>query len=139
MIVLGYARVEWLSDPRSFRCVLPGSCCGSCGRPCDLHFFHQALGNRAPRTTLRSSRKLTYHPGPPACWLSGHPSYARVIIYLTKHNEDVILLPYERNETQFPKTLQEAVMYFADEDRCVEFVSAIRWPNGLVCPNCGIG
>lgn len=38
---------------------------------------------------------------------------------------------------RFPKTLQEAIQYFADEDRCIEFVAALRWPNGPTCLNCG--
>jgi len=39
-------------------------------------------------------------------------------------------------EKNFPKTLQEAVIYFSDEDRCVEFVAMLRWPNGATCPRC---
>lgn len=38
----------------------------------------------------------------------------------------------------FPKTLQEAVLYFADLDRCRALVRDIRWPDGLlICPACG--
>src|SRR5581483_10100744 len=36
-----------------------------------------------------------------------------------------------------PETLQEAVLYFADPDNCVEYVSSRRWPNGVECPTCG--
>lgn len=36
-----------------------------------------------------------------------------------------------------PKTLQEAILYFADETRCHEFVARLRWTNGHVCPHCG--
>lgn len=36
-----------------------------------------------------------------------------------------------------PKTLQEAILYFADESRCHEYVARHRWPNGPVCPTCG--
>lgn len=36
-----------------------------------------------------------------------------------------------------PKTLQEAIIYFSDEDRCREFLAQIRWPDGVVCPRCG--
>jgi transposase-like protein len=37
-----------------------------------------------------------------------------------------------------PKTLQEAIIYFADPDRCEEFMIELRWPDGKVrCPNCG--
>jgi len=36
-----------------------------------------------------------------------------------------------------PRTLQEAVIYFADPDRCIDFFAARRWPNGVECPTCG--
>src|SRR5438105_11878831 len=38
---------------------------------------------------------------------------------------------------EFPKTLQLCIQYFADEKRCIDFLAAIRWPDGKpVCPNC---
>lgn len=36
-----------------------------------------------------------------------------------------------------PKTLQEAVVYFADSDNCISYLAARRWPNGVACPICG--
>src|SRR6266852_9802676 len=36
-----------------------------------------------------------------------------------------------------PKTLQEAILYFADPANCREYLVARRWPNGVVCPRCG--
>lgn len=37
-----------------------------------------------------------------------------------------------------PKTLQEAIVYFADPDNCVRYIVARRWPDGVVCcPTCG--
>jgi transposase-like protein len=37
-----------------------------------------------------------------------------------------------------PKTLQEAILYFADFDNCKEFMISLRWPDGKVtCPTCG--
>jgi transposase-like protein len=37
-----------------------------------------------------------------------------------------------------PRTLLEAVKYFADKTRCNEFVIAVRWADGKVrCPHCG--
>jgi transposase-like protein len=37
-----------------------------------------------------------------------------------------------------PKTLQEAIVYFADFDNCKDFLVAVRWPDGVVkCPTCG--
>jgi transposase-like protein len=38
-----------------------------------------------------------------------------------------------------PKTLQEAIKYFADEQVCIDTVASLRWPNGAVCPKCGHG
>lgn len=38
-----------------------------------------------------------------------------------------------------PKTLQEAMVYFADPDRACEFVVRLRWPNGVACPRHGCG
>jgi transposase-like protein len=36
-----------------------------------------------------------------------------------------------------PKTLTEAVRYYADLDRCQDVMAAVRWPNGVTCPACG--
>lgn len=36
-----------------------------------------------------------------------------------------------------PRTLMEAVRYFADADRTQETAVALRWPNGIHCPTCG--
>jgi transposase-like protein len=35
-----------------------------------------------------------------------------------------------------PRTLQEAVIYFADADNCLHYLVARRWPNGVACPVC---
>ena len=36
-----------------------------------------------------------------------------------------------------PETLQEAVEFFADEDRCHAYLAQMRWPDGVVtCPIC---
>src|SRR6185295_9197468 len=37
-----------------------------------------------------------------------------------------------------PKTLREAILFFADYENCRKAVEAIRWPNGVIrCPTCG--
>jgi transposase-like protein len=36
-----------------------------------------------------------------------------------------------------PKTLQQAVVYFSDPERCRQYVIARRWPDGVTCPRCG--
>lgn len=35
-----------------------------------------------------------------------------------------------------PKTLLEAIQYFADEKVCIDAVAAMRWMDGPVCPHC---
>ncbi len=42
-----------------------------------------------------------------------------------------------KTETALPKTLVEAIRYFADTDVCLSFVANQRWPHGPVCPECG--
>jgi hypothetical protein len=38
-----------------------------------------------------------------------------------------------------PKTLQQAILYFADPDNCMNYLLAHRpeWKQGVVCPTCG--
>lgn len=36
-----------------------------------------------------------------------------------------------------PRTLQEAILYFADADNCLKYMAERRWPNGVYCPVCG--
>lgn len=37
-----------------------------------------------------------------------------------------------------PKTLQEAIIYFAKPGVAVEFMARLRWPDGAFCSNCGL-
>jgi transposase-like protein len=37
-----------------------------------------------------------------------------------------------------PESLQEAIIYFNNQDNCVRYMVALRWPDGIViCPICG--
>jgi transposase-like protein len=37
-----------------------------------------------------------------------------------------------------PKTLQQAILHFADIDNCIAYLAQSRWPDGaVVCPTCG--
>jgi transposase-like protein len=36
-----------------------------------------------------------------------------------------------------PKTLVEAITYFADLDNCIDYLANRRWPKGVTCPTCG--
>jgi transposase-like protein len=40
-------------------------------------------------------------------------------------------------EIKNPKTLTEAVVYFANPDTSLNYMVAIRWPRGVACPHCG--
>lgn len=36
-----------------------------------------------------------------------------------------------------PKTLQDAIVFFSDDDVCINFVASLRWSDSVpVCPNC---
>jgi transposase-like protein len=35
-----------------------------------------------------------------------------------------------------PKTLQEAIQHFSDEQVCIDAVAKMRWPDGAYCPSC---
>src|SRR6266576_2273123 len=44
----------------------------------------------------------------------------------------------EKKAVKFPQTLHACIRYFANEDRALDFMKAIRWPDGVVkCPRCG--
>lgn len=50
------------------------------------------------------------------------------------------LSPYTQamiNPTPLPKTLAEAIVYFADADKALAFMVNMRWPKGVACPRCG--
>jgi transposase-like protein len=38
----------------------------------------------------------------------------------------------------FPKTLREFQSQFASEEACRQYLAACRWPDGFVCPSCGV-
>lgn len=40
---------------------------------------------------------------------------------------------------QEPKSLQEAILYFSDQENCLNYLVARRseWSDGVVCPTCG--
>jgi transposase-like protein len=41
------------------------------------------------------------------------------------------------DSTKSPKTLQDAIVYFSDPDRCFAYATKLRWPEGTVtCPRC---
>jgi transposase-like protein len=36
-----------------------------------------------------------------------------------------------------PKTLQQVIRYFSNDDICIQTVAEMRWPHGPECPECG--
>jgi transposase-like protein len=40
-------------------------------------------------------------------------------------------------QSKHPKTLQAAIVYYADPDNCLNHLVAQRWPDGVTCPTCG--
>ena len=42
-----------------------------------------------------------------------------------------------KRQNGFPKTLVDAIRYFAHPQVCVEFIAHMRWPDGVACPHCG--
>jgi len=55
------------------------------------------------------------------------------ITYLTNQLKTAILWIMATE----PRTLQEAVIYFAKPSNCREYLVARRWPQGVTCPRCG--
>ena len=51
---------------------------------------------------------------------------------MTNHGECATLLIMEP-----PKTLQEAIRHYSDEQVCIDAVARLRWQNGPECPACG--
>jgi transposase-like protein len=55
---------------------------------------------------------------------------------LTHHNIYINLDFAMKSKGEIPKNLLEMGRYFSDADVCVDFVAAMRWPNGVTCPHC---
>src|SRR5437879_4264821 len=53
------------------------------------------------------------------------------IIYLTQYRFLCIV-----GLMKDPKTLQQAIVYFSDPDRCLNFLVTRRFPDGPICPQC---
>src|SRR5438034_11141511 len=43
----------------------------------------------------------------------------------------------EHTMSDEPKTLQQAIVYFANPDNCLMYIVVRRWPDGVMCPICG--
>ena len=38
----------------------------------------------------------------------------------------------------YPRTWEQFLDWFADNDACIEYLEGIRWPDGFSCPQCGV-
>jgi hypothetical protein len=38
----------------------------------------------------------------------------------------------------YPETFQQSDDWFSTEEKCVEYLTRLRWPAGFVCPKCGL-
>jgi transposase-like protein len=47
------------------------------------------------------------------------------------------LIPRMEINMAKPKTLQQAIKHFSDEQVCIDTVASLRWPDGPECPACG--
>ncbi|MGA3133942.1 MAG: transposase [Terracidiphilus sp.] len=45
--------------------------------------------------------------------------------------------PSDQSTQNLSKNLLEMIRYFTNGDVCVDFVAAMRWPDGMTCPHCG--
>jgi transposase-like protein len=42
----------------------------------------------------------------------------------------------KKAQSDFPQTLQQAIIYFAKPENCISFLVQLRWPDGATCPIC---
>ena len=38
----------------------------------------------------------------------------------------------------YPRTWTEFLEQFSSEDACLAYLEELRWPNGFICPSCGV-
>ncbi|MBM3814300.1 MAG: transposase, partial [Acidimicrobiia bacterium] len=83
---------------------------------------------RNSHRTGRKSRsgRITRDCRPPACSTEGNNLL-----------DTSSSLPHNGFMAAEPKTLQDAILYFADQDNCLNYLIARRWPKGVTCPRCG--
>src|SRR5438552_8977297 len=67
-----------------------------------------------------------------------HSFFVRAIIYLTNQSVQATIWLVRDTMSAEPKTLQQAIVHFADPDNCLNFMVKLRWPDGVViCSTCG--
>ena len=76
-----------------------------------------------------------------------HPGYRvlytlRGVSILVRGAQDVVVTTQRpayalRPGRDFPRSYSELRAWFPDEDACLDYLSWLRWPDGLVCPRCG--
>lgn len=47
-------------------------------------------------------------------------------------------MPKKKEPGPLPETLADLIIYLSDPDRCIQYAATARWPDGIVCPRCGL-
>jgi len=85
-----------------------------------------------------TNRRLAHEPGERAYRMQfPQPQYASHTYRGKNILDSSGQLLYHWGMKNEPKTLQQAIKYFANPDNCIAYLVARRWPNGVVCPTCG--
>ena len=45
---------------------------------------------------------------------------------------------HQRDDLAFPQSLPEFQKLFPDDAACAAYLGRARWPDGFVCPHCGL-
>jgi hypothetical protein len=45
---------------------------------------------------------------------------------------------HQRDDLAFPQSLPEFQQLFPDDAACAAYLGRARWPDGFVCPHCGL-
>src|SRR5271166_6352915 len=45
---------------------------------------------------------------------------------------------HQRDDLAFPRSLPEFQQLFPDDAACAAYLGRARWPDGFVCPHCGL-
>ena len=46
--------------------------------------------------------------------------------------------PHPVAGVDYPRTFQEMEQWFRDEAACRDYIRRLRWPDGFICPHCGV-
>src|SRR5271166_3588001 len=67
--------------------------------------------------------------------LNGYPLHAR---QPRRYNRRMENAGHPVPGTDYPRTFHEMDQWFRSDIACREYIQRLRWPNGFVCPECGV-